>query len=250
MSNKCLEKNKNGCKNVSGNGTPNNATGAHKTQSWRTVPPLPGTTTSKKVKDKAFNWCEKCRRWTTTHMTTTHTGQRRNNAASTPAAQANLSAFSVADPSVWMFDFDNPVRKIQPTTMETIFALLFSKATILLLYSVMLCLATPKCTNLVIQALRSIPWTLLLRTWGRRPTSPSAPRATNVAPRSCPLARTPGCPLLEARSSPTRNECKRERFVHSQATQTFRQALEDVTRQAPTRNATSQGCGSSPLWPS
>ncbi|KAI2488973.1 hypothetical protein MHU86_25625 [Fragilaria crotonensis] len=85
-SNKCPDKNKNGRKNVSGNGTPNNATGAHKTQSWRTVPPPPGTATSKKVKDKAFNWCEKCRRWTTTHTTATHTGQRRNNTStSTPA---------------------------------------------------------------------------------------------------------------------------------------------------------------------
>ncbi|KAI2498513.1 hypothetical protein MHU86_15973 [Fragilaria crotonensis] len=78
-SNKCPERNKNGRKNVPGNGTPTNAIGAHKTQSWRTVPPPPGTATSKKVKDKAFNWCEKCRRWTTTHTTATHTGQRRNN---------------------------------------------------------------------------------------------------------------------------------------------------------------------------
>jgi hypothetical protein len=63
----------------------------HKTQSWRTVLPLPGTVTSKKVKDKASNWCDKCRRWTTTHTTATHTGQRRNDtSASTPAAQANL----------------------------------------------------------------------------------------------------------------------------------------------------------------
>ncbi|KAI2503664.1 hypothetical protein MHU86_10788 [Fragilaria crotonensis] len=162
-SNKCPERNKNGRKNVPGSGTPTNATGAHKTQSWRTVPPPPGTATSKKVKDKAFNWCEKCRRWTTTHTTATHTGQRRNNAsAPAPSAQANLSAFSVADPSVWMFDFNDPVRKDQPTSMESIYAFLFSKATILLVYSVIFCLVAPKFANLALQALRSTPWTSFL----------------------------------------------------------------------------------------
>ncbi|KAI2506682.1 hypothetical protein MHU86_7783 [Fragilaria crotonensis] len=164
-SNKCPDKNKNNRKNVSGNGTPNNATGAHKTQSWRTVPPPPGTATSKKVKDKAFNWCEKCRRWTTTHTTATHTGQRRNNAsAPAPSAQANLSAFSIADPSVWMLDFDDPSKKSQPTAVETICSLLFSKATTLLVYSVILCLAVPKFANLALQVLRSTPWMSFL-TW-------------------------------------------------------------------------------------
>jgi hypothetical protein len=127
-SNKCPGKNKNGRKNVSGNGTPNNTTGAHKTQSWRTVPPPPGTAMSKKVKDKTFNWCEKCRRWTTTHTTATHTGQRRNNAsAPAPSAQAKLSAFSIADPSVWMFDFDDHARKVQSTTRKSIYASFFQK---------------------------------------------------------------------------------------------------------------------------
>jgi hypothetical protein len=164
-SNKCPEKNKNGRKNVSGNGTPNSATGAHKTQSWRTVPPPPGTAMSKKVKDKTFNWCEKCRRWTTTHTTATHTGQRRNNAsAPAPSAQANLSAFSIADPSVWMFDFDDHARKLQSTTRKSIYAFLFSKTTILLVYSVMLCLVVPKFTNLATQMLRSTLW-MLLSTW-------------------------------------------------------------------------------------
>jgi hypothetical protein len=163
-SNKCPEKNKNGRKNVSGNGTPNNATGAHKTKSWRTVPPLPGTATSKKVKDKAFNWCEKCRRWTTTLTTATHTGHCRNNAsAPAPSAQANLSAFSIADPSVWMFDCDDHARKLQSTTRKSFYAFLFSKTTILLVYSVMFCLVMPKFANLATQVLRSTPWMSLSR---------------------------------------------------------------------------------------
>jgi hypothetical protein len=163
-SNKCPEKNKNGRKNASGNGTPNNATaGTHKIHSWRTVPPPPGTAMSKKVKDKAFNWCEKCCRWTTTHTTATHTGQRRNNTTvPAPAAQAYLSAFSVADPSVWMVDFNNPAKKLQSTVIESIYAFLFSKTMVLLVYSVALCLVIPKCSSLAIHALRSIPWTSLL----------------------------------------------------------------------------------------
>ena len=53
-----------------------------------------------------------------------------------PAAQANLSAFSVADPSVWMVDFNNPAKKLQSTVIESIYAFLFSKTMVLL---VLLC---------------------------------------------------------------------------------------------------------------
>ena len=60
-SNKCPKKGKIGRKNVPRTGTQVGATGANKTQSWRTVSPPPGTAMSKKVKDKTFNWCEKCR---------------------------------------------------------------------------------------------------------------------------------------------------------------------------------------------
>jgi hypothetical protein len=78
--------------------------------------------------------------------------------ASTPAAQANLSAVSVTDLSVWMFDYDDPAKKTEPTMMETIYAFLFSKAMIILFYSVILSLVLPTCVNTAIQASRSIPW--------------------------------------------------------------------------------------------
>jgi Zinc knuckle len=101
--NKCPDNVTANRKNNSGRGNQNHGSQNNKPQSWRTVPPPPGTGTAKKVKDKTFNWCEKCRRWTTTHTTATHTGQRRNPpAAATP--QANLSTLSL-DPSVWLFDF-------------------------------------------------------------------------------------------------------------------------------------------------
>ena len=81
----------------------------------------------KKVKDKTFNWCEKCKRWTTrTHTTATHTGGNKNNnnissAATVPTA--NLSTLA-PDPSVWVLDFDT-----SPTT--TTISLLCAFATFL-----------------------------------------------------------------------------------------------------------------------
>ncbi|KAI2508243.1 hypothetical protein MHU86_6172 [Fragilaria crotonensis] len=106
--------------------------------------------------------CEKCRRWTTTHTTATHTGQRRNNTtAPAQAAQANLSAFSVADPSVWMIDFDNPAKKLQSTALESIYTFLFSKAMVLssTLWRFVLSSQSVQTWQ---SMLRSIPWTLLL----------------------------------------------------------------------------------------
>ena len=73
----------------------------NKHKSWRTIPPPPGTGNAKKVKDKTFNWCEKCRRWTVTHTTSTHTGGERRPSAPAPAPRANLSIL-MPDPSVWL----------------------------------------------------------------------------------------------------------------------------------------------------
>jgi hypothetical protein len=102
--NKCPELNrKSGSSSFSG--SRQDRTNKHK--SWRTIPPLPGTSNSKKVKDKTFNWCEKCRRWTVTHTTATHTGGERRPPAPAPSPRANLSMLA-PDPSVWMLDF--PVK--------------------------------------------------------------------------------------------------------------------------------------------
>ncbi|KAI2489083.1 hypothetical protein MHU86_25512 [Fragilaria crotonensis] len=102
--NKCPELNrKSGSSSPSG--SRQDRTNKHK--SWRTIPPLPGTSNSKKVKDKTFNWCEKCRRWTVTHTTATHTGGERRPPAPAPSPRANLSMLA-PDPSVWLLDF--PVK--------------------------------------------------------------------------------------------------------------------------------------------
>ena len=76
----------------------------NKHKSWHTIPPPPGTGNSKKVKDKTFNWCEKCRCWTVTHTTATHTGGERRPPALAPSPRANLSVL-MSDPSVWALDF-------------------------------------------------------------------------------------------------------------------------------------------------
>jgi Zinc knuckle len=44
--------------------------------SWRTTPPPSDSLTTKTHNGKTFNWCAKCHRWTTTHTTSTHTGQK------------------------------------------------------------------------------------------------------------------------------------------------------------------------------
>jgi hypothetical protein len=85
----------------------------NKHKSWRTIPPPPGTGSSKKVKDKAFNWCEKCCYWTVTHSTATHTGGVRCPPASAPSPRANLSML-MPDPSVWALDFP-----VEPETSKS-----------------------------------------------------------------------------------------------------------------------------------
>ncbi|KAI2512959.1 hypothetical protein MHU86_1505 [Fragilaria crotonensis] len=102
--NKCPELNRKSGSSSS-SGSRQDRTNKHK--SWRTIPPLPGTSNSKKVKDKTFNWCEKCRRWTVTHTTATHTGGERRPPAPAPSPRANLSMLA-PDPSVWLLDF--PVK--------------------------------------------------------------------------------------------------------------------------------------------
>ncbi|KAI2513069.1 hypothetical protein MHU86_1361 [Fragilaria crotonensis] len=93
--NKCPELNRKSGSSSS-SGSRQDRTNKHK--SWRTIPPLPGTSNSKKVKDKTFNWCEKCRRWTVTHTTATHTGGERRPPAPAPSPRANLSMLAPDPP--------------------------------------------------------------------------------------------------------------------------------------------------------
>ena len=76
---------------------------AKKEKSWKLIPPSEGEASVKRVGENTFNWCAKCKRWTTTHSTATHTGKSKSESRS-PEASASLLEF---DPSVWCMSFDD-----------------------------------------------------------------------------------------------------------------------------------------------
>ncbi|KAI2514061.1 hypothetical protein MHU86_445 [Fragilaria crotonensis] len=155
--NKCPELNrKSGSSSPSG--SRQDRTNKHK--SWRTIPPLPGTSNSKKVKDKTFNWCEKCRRWTVTHTTATHTGGERRPPAPAPSPRANLSMLA-PDPSVWMLDF--PVKPNIASPPRSLLNLIRgANPWLLLAFSFAICAMVPILVNLAIYLASAIPWTTIL----------------------------------------------------------------------------------------
>jgi hypothetical protein len=62
---------------------------------WKNTPPAAGDPTTKEMHGKPFHWCAKCKRWTTTHSTASHTGQPRNTAAANHALIPDASAWYV-----------------------------------------------------------------------------------------------------------------------------------------------------------
>ena len=44
---------------------------------WKTMAPPSGESQTKEVKGRTFNWCAKCKRWSTTHSTATHLQELR-----------------------------------------------------------------------------------------------------------------------------------------------------------------------------
>ncbi|MCK7498622.1 MAG: hypothetical protein MZW92_54390 [Comamonadaceae bacterium] len=55
------------------------------------------------MNEKTFEWCGKCRHWTTTHNTETHTGRIPD---SNPSNEANVGL--VVDPSAWYVELETP----------------------------------------------------------------------------------------------------------------------------------------------
>jgi hypothetical protein len=111
-------------------------------QHWRTVPPPPGTSSANQIKDKTFNWCDKCKRWTPTHTTATHTGERQ-------APRANLSTLS-HDPSVWLFDFPSSNFFFLPAFADLYFLMINTNAIILSIVAIAICLVVPSTAILAI----------------------------------------------------------------------------------------------------
>jgi hypothetical protein len=73
--------------------------GGNDQRSWRSTAPSAGSDQTKTYNGKAFHWCAKCNRWTTTHTTVTH--KKKSEGDASPAA--NFSLFP--DPSAWHAGF-------------------------------------------------------------------------------------------------------------------------------------------------
>ena len=82
-------------KNSKTTGTEGNGS---KEKSWKKSRPGPGEPESKMVNKKEFFWCEKCKRWTTTHSTDTHRGSSKE----TVSTDINVATYMNMDPSVWL----------------------------------------------------------------------------------------------------------------------------------------------------
>ena len=68
---------------------------------WKTVAPQPGTPITKQHNNRTFNWCLKCKLWTTTHVTATHTGGKAANTNAVPDNRPSVNFSLIEDPSVW-----------------------------------------------------------------------------------------------------------------------------------------------------
>jgi len=68
---------------------------------WRKVKPAPGEPHTKNRNDRDFHWCEKCKRWTTSHGSEGHLGSRAvRTSAATSANVAEFPLFENA--SCWV----------------------------------------------------------------------------------------------------------------------------------------------------
>ena len=64
-------------------------------RNWKYVAPTPGQSQSKVTNGTTFEWCGKCKRWTTSHNTDSHGKQHEANMCLIP------------DPSIWSFGIDS-----------------------------------------------------------------------------------------------------------------------------------------------
>ena len=79
----------------SSSNTQDNGQNQHNTQNWMYVAPTPGQSQSKVANGTTFEWCGKCKHWTTSHNTDSHGKQ----------CEANVCL--VPDPLIWSFGIDS-----------------------------------------------------------------------------------------------------------------------------------------------
>ena len=90
---------------------------------WRSMPPKEGESQTKVVEGIMFKWCAKCKRWSTTHATATHTRTKRNankgnrgyrpsavpsRPSPTTSGSAHANLFLVPDPLAWLVSLESP----------------------------------------------------------------------------------------------------------------------------------------------
>ena len=75
--------------------THDNGQNQHNTRNWKYVAPTPGQSQSKVTNGTTFEWCGKCKCWTTSHNTDSHGKQREANVCLVP------------DPSIWSFGINS-----------------------------------------------------------------------------------------------------------------------------------------------
>ena len=76
----------------------NNSAQSHKKCSWKFTPPAPGASETINKNGKPFYWCGKCKRWTTSHKTSSLQDKRPTKGDT--VGQTNLG-YLVEDPSAW-----------------------------------------------------------------------------------------------------------------------------------------------------
>ena len=67
---------------------------------WQTTPPALGEPETKTVKDKTFHWCGHCKRWSTTHGTSTHC-KKTSTTAEANTLQFDLGCWHTEFHSSW-----------------------------------------------------------------------------------------------------------------------------------------------------
>jgi hypothetical protein len=68
---------------------------------WKTVAPQPDAPITKQHNNRTFNWCLKCKRWTSTHVTATHIGGKAANTNAVPDNCPSVNFSLIQNPSVW-----------------------------------------------------------------------------------------------------------------------------------------------------
>ena len=89
--------------------------GDRKTHGWKTTAPKDTESQKKTVNGRDFNWCSKCRRWSTTHGTSTHTGKRPTESKTESTADKSPAVANLTfDPSIWIMHPTLPTESHSP----------------------------------------------------------------------------------------------------------------------------------------